>query len=203
MVYHIFIMILKIYLLDCRDILLDTLLNSKYISPLEKLSFDKYKDEKTKKEKIASAFLKNKYVGEYHLNENGKPISDHIFFNVSHSECLVALVLDSTPIGIDIEKIRPVDAKLSDYVTDVEEKKYVHDDESFFEIWTNKEALTKCVGTGIKGKVNTIPGLPINNYRQYMGKNYYNKTVKYLDYIITISRESKQDFSIEIIKEVI
>ncbi len=194
-------MLVKIYLINCEDISLDSLLNSKYISPLEKSSFDKYKNDEIKREKIASAYLKNKYVGKYNLNEYGKPISDNVYFNVSHSHYLVGLVIDNVPVGIDIEKIRPVDKKLSDYVSDELEKNYIHDDQSFYEIWTNKEALVKCVGTGIKMKMNTIPGLPINNKREYQGNIYFNKTIKHGDFIITISRQKDEDFTPEIVWE--
>ena len=196
-------MLVKIYLINCKDVSLDSLLNSKYISLLEKSSFDKYKNDEVKKEKIASAYLKNKYVGKYHLNELGKPISDNVYFNVSHSHYLVGLVIDNVPVGIDIEKIRPVDKKLSDYVSDELEKNYIHDDQSFYEIWTNKEALVKCVGTGIKMKMNTIPGLPINNKREYQGNIYFNKTIKHRDFIITISRQKDEDFTPEIVWEVV
>lgn len=194
-------MLVKIYLINCEDISLDSLLNSKYISPLEKSSFDKYKNDEVKKEKITSAYLKNKYVGKYNLNEYGKPISDSVYFNVSHSHCLVGLVIDNVPVGIDIEKIRLVDKKLSDYVSDELEKNYIRDDQSFYEIWTNKEALVKCVGTGIKMKMNTIPGLPINGKREYQGDIYFNKTIKHGDFIITISRQKDEDFTLEIVWE--
>ena len=194
-------MLVKIHLINCEDISLDNLLNSQYISPTEKMSFNNYKSEEVKKEKITSAYLKNRYVGEYRLNEFGKPISDNIYFNVSHSHYLIGLVIDDVPVGIDIEKIRPVDKKLSDYVTDEKEKEYIHDDQSFYEIWTNKEALVKCVGTGIKVKMNTIPGLPMNGKREYQGNIYFNKTIKCGDFIITISRQKDEDFTPEIVWE--
>ena len=192
-------MLVKIHLINCEDISLDNLLNSQYISPTEKMSFDNYKNGEVRKEKIVSTYLKNKYIGEYHLNEFGKPISDNIYFNISHSHYLVGLVIDDVPVGIDIEKIRPVDKKLSDYVTDEKEKAYVHDDQSFYEIWTNKEALVKCVGIGIKVKMNTVPGLPLNNTREYQGNVYFNKTIKCGKFIITISRQKDEDFTPEIV----
>lgn len=196
-------MLVKIYLLDIHNILLDVLLNSGYISPLEKLSFEKYKNEQVKIEKIASAYLKNKYIGEYHLNKFGKPISDIKTFNISHSHGLVVLVIDTLPIGVDIEKIRPVEKDLINYISSDKEKDYIKNEENFFEVWTNKEALTKAYGSGINEKVRDIPALPINNVRTYKEKVYYNKTIKYQDYIITVSRESDEDFSLEIIQEVI
>lgn len=192
---------LKIYLLDCQNIPLDDLFYISIVSLNEKTQYDSYQSDETKREKLASIYLKNKYVGEYHVNENGKPVSDHLFFNVSHSHYLVGLIVDEVPVGIDIEKIRQADEKLKKFVTSQEEKEYIHGNQNFFEIWTNKEALVKCLGIGIKEKPDTIPSLPINGVRKYKGKAYFNKTIKYQDYIITISRQKNEDFEIEIIEE--
>ena len=202
--YYIFIMNLKIYLLDCSHIPLNVLLASKYISPLEKISFDKYQNEEVKKEKVASSILKNKYIGEYHIDEFGKPVSDSKYFNISHSHSVVVLIIDeTTPIGIDIEKIRPVEDDLKNYISNESEKKYIHDPISFFEVWTNKEALVKAQGLGVKQKPSLIPGLPINGVREYQGNEYFNKTIRYNDYVISVSRKENIEFELTIIQEVI
>ena len=194
---------LQIHLLNSNDIPWELLLNSKYISADEKASFNKYKNETTKKEKIVSTILKKKYIGEYHLNDFGKPICDDKYFNISHSHGFVVFVVDDVPVGIDIETIRPVKPSLNDYVTNDEEKQYIDDEESFFEIWTNKEALVKADGCGIKQKVDTIPALPINGIKEYKGKRYRTKTVRYQDCVITVAREKEEDFSLEIVEETI
>ena len=199
--YHLLSMKLKVYLLNYQDIPSNILLNSKYLSKVEKISFEQYKNEDVKKEKIVSAILKNKYIGEYHLNEFGKPISDKIFFNISHSHGYIALVIDQVSVGIDIEKIRVVEDNLKNYISSEEEKKYITDDASFFEIWTNKESLVKANGNGINQKPNAIPSLPINGKRTYNNKTFFNRTIEYLDLIITVSREDDVDFDLEIVEE--
>ena len=199
----IFLVKLKIYLLNYQDVPFECLSNSKYFSIPEIESFERFKFENVKKEKMASALLKNKYIGEYHLNEYGKPVSDKTFFNISHTDGYIVLVMDQVPVGIDIEKIKPVEDDLKEFVSNEEEKLYIHDDQSFFEVWTNKEALVKANGKGINKKPNTIPGLPINGKRVYENKTFFNKTIKHKDLIITVSRESSDDFDISIVKEVI
>ena len=194
---------LKIYLLDYSLLSLDYLLGSSYLTSLDKESFNKYTVENVKKEKIASTILKRKYIGDYYLNEFGKPLSKDKCFNISHSHGYIALVIDTVNIGIDIEKIRDVDSDLMDYISNVEERNYIHDNVSFFEIWTNKEALVKASGTGIRNKPSSIPGLPLNGIIVYNNKNYFNKTIRYNDLIITTSKEDVNDYDIEIIKEVI
>ena len=194
---------LKIYLLDYSLLSLDYLLGSSYLTSLDKESFNKYTVDSVKKEKIVSTILKRKYIGDYYLNEYGKPLSKDKYFNISHSHGYIALVMDTVNIGIDIEKIRDVDSDLMDYISNVEERNYIHDNVSFFEIWTNKEALVKATGTGIRNKPNSIPGLPLNGIVVYNNKNYFNKTIRYDDLIITTSKEDVNDYEIEIIKEVI
>ena len=194
---------LKIYLLDYSLLSLDYLLSSSYLTSLDKESFNKYTVESVKKEKIVSTILKRKYIGDYYLNEYGKPLSKDKCFNISHSHGYIALVIDTVNIGIDIEKIRDVDSDLMDYISNVEERNYIHDNVSFFEIWTNKEALVKASGTGIRNKPNSIPGLPLNGIIVYNNKYYFNKTIRYDDLIITTSKEDVNDYDIEIIKEVI
>ena len=192
---------LKVYLLDYRSLPLSFLMDCKYLSELEKISFEKYKNENVKKEKIVSAILKNKYIGDYHLNEYGKPISNNKYFNISHSDGYIALAIDQVPVGIDIENIRNAEEDLRNYISNDEEKKYIHDDESFFEVWTNKEALVKANGNGINQKINTIQSLPLNAIRTYDNKTYFNKTIKYQNLVITVSRASSDDFNINIMEE--
>ena len=133
-------MIVPIYVIDVKEIDTELLINSDYFSNEEKISLDKYKDEETRKEKIVSLYLKKKYVGDFSIDEHGKPLSKNKFFNVSHSHGLVMIALcKECPIGIDLELVRPVDQNLIDYVTSEEERKEIKEVKDFFKIWTNKE----------------------------------------------------------------
>ena len=189
---------LEVIFVNTNSITLDALLASSFLSDSDISSLAKYKVEEVKKEKACSLIFKNRFVGEYHINEFGKPISDSCYFNISHSKGAVVFVKDEVPIGVDIEKIRPVENNLIDYISSVEEKEYIKDETSFFEIWTNKESLTKAIGTGIKEKIKEIPGLPINDKKNYKDKVFYSKTATYKEFIITVSRETEEPFEIEI-----
>lgn len=183
---------MKVYLIDSHSVVMDDILNSPYVSNF----FNECKNEETRKEKIISNYLKNKYIGKYHIDENGKPLADHTYFNISHSHGLVAFIQSDVPIGIDIEKIRPISNTLQEYISNDSEKKYIHDEISFFEVWTNKEALIKCFGSGLKTKAKDIPALPINDRRIYKNNIFFNKTIRYKDYIITVSRQKDEDFDV-------
>ena len=84
-----------------------------------------------------------------------------------------------------------------------DEKKFIHDDQSFFEIWTNKESLLKCMGLGMKSSMDKVPSLPFNNIKFFDKEYYYSKTIIYKNSVITVTRSSTEPFEIEIKEETI
>ena len=195
--------ILNVIFVNTNNVSIENLLSSSFLSDNDLLLIDKYKIEEAKKEKAYSQIFKNRFVGSYQINEHGKPISDHCYFNISHCKGVVVFIKDVVPIGIDIEKIKPVDKALIDYISSKEEKEYIKNEVNFYEIWTNKESLTKCIGTGIKERIKEIPGIPINGLKEYKNKKYFSKTIKFKDYIISITRESDEPFDINIKEEIL
>ena len=160
----------------------------------DKKKLEQYTNEKTRREKTLSLYVKRKYVGEYHVGESGKPLADDKYFNISHKDKYLAFVLDEVPIGIDIEHIKPINERLIAFIANDQEKLYIKDELSFFEIWTNKEAITKAHGKGIRQMVETIPSLPLNSGHTFDNKLYYNRTVQFQDYVITVSREKDENY---------
>lgn len=88
------------------------------------------------------------------VNEYGKPVADNgLHFNLSHSGDYVLFALSDRQIGCDIEKSRNINPeKLGKIVfcdnemTEIEnapDKK-----QCFFDLWTRKESLLKCIGKG-------------------------------------------------------
>ena len=193
--------ILTLLFVDTNTKSLESFLLSSFLSDENIKELSRYKLEETKKEKAVSMILKNKYIGEFYLNESGKPISNNCYFNISHSTGYVVFIKDDVPIGVDIEKIRPIEDDLIDYISSSEEKKYITSDQKFYEIWTNKESLTKCLGTGIKEKIKDIPSIPINDVKTYKEKLYRSQTINYQDSVISITRESIELFEIKIQEE--
>ena len=192
---------LNLLFVDSNKLSLDYLLASSFLSEENLTELSRYKLEETKKEKAVSMILKNKYVGEYSVNEYGKPLSENCYFNISHSKGYVVFIKDTIPIGVDIEKVRPAEDDLKNYISSKEEKEYIKSDKAFYEIWTNKESLTKCLGTGIKEKIKDIPSIPINDKKVYKGKTYRSITREYLDTVISVTRENELPFDIKIKEE--
>ena len=110
-------------------------------------------------------------------DSKGKPYStnsDGYFFNITHSDTMVAVAVSDKPVGIDIEVYKKVPLKLAKKVCVKDELMYIFgvipsiEDlekeysfdiiKNFLEIWTLKEAVFKCNGTGIVDfkSINTI-----------------------------------------------
>ena len=186
---------IEVKILDTTKLSIDELLSSKYLKQ-DLIKLERYRIDKVKKEKAASLLFKNKYIGKYFINEFGKPISNDIYFNISHSHGLVVFTKDKNPIGIDVEKVRDVDEKMINFISSDMEKEYIKNNINFYEIWTAKESLMKNIGTGIRTTIKDIPALPINGKKEYKDKKYYSKSIRYQDYIISVTRESDEDFDI-------
>lgn len=103
-------------------------------------------------------------IGEY-----GKPyFSDRqdIFFNISHSDGMAAVIIADRTVGIDIQSVRPIKQRMIEMVCDDCEQKYIgnndNKDECFIKIWSLKESYIKAIGQGMSfsmKKVNFDIGL--------------------------------------------
>ena len=140
---------------------------------VDKLSF-----EKDKKLSVAADMLSKKAIADFcsvephsvvlTQKDSGKPFADEldVEFSVSHSGDIAVCAVSDKPLGIDIERIRPVDLKVARRVCSSVELQYIFGytpkeqdfvfttDSAilirFFEIWTSKEAYVKFKGTGIR-----------------------------------------------------
>ncbi len=151
------------------------------LSPSRKSHIDRLKKQSDKIRSLTGELLVQKLLREYyslstgvlHRRENGQPYLTgcDLYVSISHCDSKVACAVSRSPVGIDIEKIRPIDLKLCRHICREEEKEYVLggaegcfcEDPSvlyrFFEIWTGKEAYFKKCGTGITDlkSVNILP----------------------------------------------
>lgn len=92
----------------------------------------------------------------FSYNEHGKPMLkevSNIHFSISHCKEAIAVAVADRPVGIDVETLRMPSEALAEKVMDKGEKlRFDISDtqEDFFTaIWTAKEAVMKCRGTGI------------------------------------------------------
>lgn len=193
----------KLYFFDTNKYTFDDLKNSLYITDKDINNSLRYKMDINRKEALISSYFKNKYVNsEIYINEYDKPLSKDILFNISHSNGLVVLgISDKYDIGVDIEKIRDAKDNLIRYISDDEEYNYIKDEKSFYEIWTSKESIVKCLGKGLYKRVIEIPSLPINGIKSFDGNLYNSKIISNDEYVISVTLNTDEDFNVEFINE--
>lgn len=111
--------------------------------------------------------LKAEYgIGEppaFFYGEHGKPSLanyPHIHFNLSHCHEAAACYVSDSPVGVDVEAVRPLRPSLVNYTMNADEIVQIRTanqpDVMFTRLWTQKEALAKYLGTGIDGHVREL-----------------------------------------------
>jgi len=92
----------------------------------------------------------------FDYGEHGKPFlhaHPDIHFSISHCPNAIAVAVHDHPIGIDIERFHiPNDALLQRTMSPAERQLITSSNnpaETFTTLWTQKEAILKCRGTGI------------------------------------------------------
>ena len=88
--------------------------------------------------------------------EYGKPYfaeREDIFFNISHSGDYAAAAVSDSPIGIDIQVIKPVKDGLIKKLCNEDEKNFIEKskdkDRAFITLWALKESYIKAIGKGM------------------------------------------------------
>lgn len=91
---------------------------------------------------------------------SGKPVvrkPSGFFCSVSHSGSHAVAAVSDTPIGIDVERIRPYHPRIPLRFTDAEQR-YIAEGglERFYEVWCSKEAILKLSGEGLSGGLSSF-----------------------------------------------
>ena len=87
-----------------------------------------------------------KVMPEMRYSKYGKPeFADHpeVQFNISHTRRAVLVGLHDEPLGVDIEKLRPVSESTMERTAGTRSR------QEFFESWVRREARVKWSGAGI------------------------------------------------------
>ncbi len=128
----------------------------------------------------------------FEVSENGKPCLKNggYHFSISHSGEIAAVAVNKAcPVGIDVEKMKPVPARIVRRVFSESDIRFVfegsvipdgkiEDRETltrFFKVWTYKEAFVKMTGEGISDNLHNCP---------YDENNCITKTFD--DYVLTV-----------------
>ena len=111
---------------------------------------------------LGAGLLLKKILEEYQISqdqirigEHGKPEAEGFCFNLSHTNGFVICAVGERPVGCDAEKIKKAPAKIARRYFTANECSYLERwgqsayDETFFRIWTAKEAYLKMTGEGL------------------------------------------------------
>jgi 4'-phosphopantetheinyl transferase len=150
-----------------------------FLSDEECARLDTYRSQAAAERYVVTRSLVRIVLGE-HLGETpravklsrtdaGKPLTERVHFNVSHSGDLILLaVSDARAIGVDVERRRPVpkvDALIQRWLTHDERANLdrirgagAEQSDAFLRVWSLKEARLKALGVGISGAAR--PNLP-------------------------------------------
>lgn len=131
-------------------------------------------------------------------DEDGVPMpTDGLYWSLTHKIDYVGAVVAPWPVGIDIEKIKPV-GQLLFRKTAVEKEWALLDDtpnRCFFRYWTAKEAVLKAAGTGVKDllKCRIVSILDDTHLTvHYQGRDWYVEHIFFNGHIASITRNACQ-----------
>lgn len=94
---------------------------------------------------------------EIRLTSLGKPWFPEfpeVHFNLSHTGGAVLAALSDRPVGVDIERIRPVGRRVMGRIPEADSER------AFFESWVRREALAKRSGAGVATMLSAGEELP-------------------------------------------
>ncbi|OXG09136.1 4'-phosphopantetheinyl transferase [Flavobacterium araucananum] len=122
-------------------------------------------------------------INNLEYNKFGKPFlkTKAVFFNISHSgDFVICAVSKKSEIGIDIEKMTAIDlADFKPQMTADEWSRVVESENkrtSFFEYWTQKEAVIKAHGHGLTLPLKSFEVL--DNKTMIDGEDFYLKEIE-------------------------
>lgn len=145
----------KVRVAEISDERLDRELN--LLTEEERNRISSYPDESRKRtlagrvilrEMITENFGVENYTVSY--NENGKPLLDFCYFNISHSGEYVVCVISSNVVGVDLQLMSTLKRREKYKLFTDTENRFVNTSKNteiaYYTLWTMKEAYVKAKG---------------------------------------------------------
>ena len=159
--------------------------------------YSRYRREEDKLRFLGGRALIYRLVGSpIRFEEKGKPfVQGSKHFSISHSGDFVGIALDdSAPVGLDIEGRSDASQSLVNHVCSQPEIDFIEKKglDAFFEIWTKKEALIKCTGTGMTVSLKEI-NVAKEGENEYMGRLFYIQHIVLGAYHLSVCSSRKFD----------
>lgn len=133
--------------------------------------------------------------------ENGKPVAEHLHFNVSHAGDYVVGVVSDHEVGCDIEKAKNAPLEIAEHYFTSREYEYIKyapdRNEAFFTLWTLKESYMKMTGKGMSLPLDSFEIIPTADgfiLGKTSEKHCFFQTVEFDSYIFSVCNET--DFTL-------
>ena len=197
---------MKLYRININN-LNDPLGNEEFLNQVNEIRRKKiirYHMPDDRKRSLAAGIIIKHILNENGLSENslscsenGKPLADGLFFNVSHSGNYVVGVVSDCEVGCDIEKISSAPMKVAQHYFSPAESEYINSepdkDRAFFTIWTLKESYMKMTGQGLSLALDSFEILKtVNGFalRKTPERQCFFRTLEFDGYIFSVSNEA-------------
>ncbi len=162
------------------------------ISEQRKKHAVRYKQEADRRRSIAAGLLQKRLLPDIEVftDSFGKSRTNGgVCFNLSHSGDYAAMAVGSGEVGVDIEQMRPVNAlKMGKVVFCENEMQLLRRSRDrlgcFFDLWTKKEALLKCMGEGFYRSAKSVD-VSGGSFAEN-GVVYFFKTFHFSDYTLSV-----------------
>ena len=178
---------MKIYLSDCSDLFENDLPRFLFALPPGRRAYAARFKRTVDRAAAAVGFLlvskalRDAIPGftpsDWAIGEHGKPYlsGSDLHFSLSHADGLCAAAISDRPIGLDVERIRPLrPALLPRFCTPDEISLCEGDPELAVKIWTAREARAKENGRGIGQKLTALPTDGVTSLRiESGGRAFY------------------------------
>jgi len=131
-------------------------------------------------------------------DEDGVPMPvNGLYWSLTHKADYVGAVVSPSPVGVDIEKIRPVASSLYRRTAAQEEWELADCrlDLCFFRYWTAKEAIFKAAGTGVKDLLKCrIVSLQNDAHltARYLDRDWHIEHIFFNGHIASITKDDCQ-----------
>lgn len=129
---------------------------------------------------------------EFLYNDYGQPcLADGPYFSISHSKNAIAVCVDDTPVGVDVESIRVLRPELVAKTTNIKEQSLIAASSSpewaFTRLWTQKEAVLKLRGTGIIADLR-------NTLDDCADVSFHSIDTPLHNYVLTIATQKTKEY---------
>ncbi len=124
---------------------------------------------------LLKKLLKFKNFPDFSYSSNGKPMLKGYHFSISHTDDVLCIAIASSPVGVDIERIKPYSPNMAKYLFKNQIKAIensLNPDLVFTSLFCKREAQIKCCD------------LNMTNIASEINQNFSTRFFKFKSYII-------------------